>query len=440
MTYLCVRNEAWRGDTPVARSHTALLSIVPRISIQGELLWVDLRDLPLRETAERVMRVLRSYDGTPCTAGVAETPIAAEVAGRCTDSDITYVPTGEERAFLAPFPVAVLHPDPVTANLLDGAGVETCAELARLAHDAVAVRFGADGVRVWRLARADDPRQLFAPIPRALPEAAMEWSEYTVRRAERLLFVINALCGNVCRALQERGDGAVEMTLRFSLANRTTYEHPLRVARPTARQVAWMRLLRLALEQIVLPDAVVGIALRVERTAGVGGVQGDLFDRGFGTVAAAEESVEALLDQHGTIVVEPESTQHPLIDRRTVWTAIPAMRAVEARVVRESAPPVSDATTSDTAAPALTLQLLPVPRRVTVATVARRGSEVPRSYRDPDGTHAIVDVAGPDRVSGGEWDRAYAREYFRCVTGDGVLVWLYRDVRANVWYLHGWWD
>jgi hypothetical protein len=39
------------------------------------------------------------------------------------------------------------------------------------------------------------------------------------------------------------------------------------------------------------------------------------------------------------------------------------------------------------------------------------------------------------------WEEdAYAREYFRAVTGEGALVWLFRDAVADRWFLHGWWD
>jgi protein ImuB len=49
-------------------------------------------------------------------------------------------------------------------------------------------------------------------------------------------------------------------------------------------------------------------------------------------------------------------------------------------------------------------------------------------------------AAGPDRVSGGQWEDGYAREYFRALGEDGTLVWLYRDGVDGGWYLHGWWD
>ena len=87
----------------------------------------------------------------------------------------------------------------------------------------------------------------------------------------------------------------------------------------------------------------------------------------------------------------------------------------------------------------------------------RRDHQVPIRYRDvrtsagrdtavdvgppADGRwHQLVHVAGPDRVSGGVWEEAYAREYFRATSVDGALVWLFRDARRDAWYLHGWWD
>jgi len=35
---------------------------------------------------------------------------------------------------------------------------------------------------------------------------------------------------------------------------------------------------------------------------------------------------------------------------------------------------------------------------------------------------------------------SYAREYFRVVTTDGSLVWLFRGAARDRWFLHGWWD
>ena len=68
-----------------------------------------------------------------------------------------------------------------------------------------------------------------------------------------------------------------------------------------------------------------------------------------------------------------------------------------------------------------------------------RDHQMPLEYRDREWME-ILSAAGPDRVSGGQWTEPYAREYFRCVTDDGMMVWIYRDAREDEWYLHGWWD
>jgi protein ImuB len=434
MSFLCLHNVAWLASPP-ATLHAPLLTIVPRVLSEGDLVWADLRGLPVRDTTERVRNAFTAHNALASSVkcGVASTAIAAEVAARHSPQSVTYVRDGYDRDFLAPFPVSVLEPERALANLLDGTGVESCRDLARLSREEVEVRFGAEGMKLWRLARADDARRIFGSMPRALPEASLEWTDYAIRRAERLVFVINALFGNVCEALKSRGEGALAVTISFALANRTTLDHPIRAARATAGQTAWMRLVRLEIERLVFPDAVTGITLRVDVTSGTGGRQGDVFDRGFGSESAAEEALGQLMDDQGSIAVEPENSAHPLLDRRTGWTSLSATRVMERAHIYA-------ASLSRGGEPALTLQLLPEPQRISVATFRRRGDEIPRTYRDAGVTHDIVEAAGPDRVSGGRWDDAYAREYFRCVTDDGGLVWMYRDARSGAWYLHGWWD
>jgi hypothetical protein len=242
-----------------------------------------------------------------------------------------------------------------------------------------------------------------------------------------LLFVINSLAGTVCTSLVERGERAREMALVFSLGNRTQRTHVIRSSRPSAEQKRWMRLVREALDTITLPDAVMGVTLRVESVTGSGGAQGDLFDRGFASAPAVEDAVIQLTDDQGDVVVMPENSEHPLLEQRTRWTA---------RTSRVSRSAIRDPQ------PALTLQLLPSPKVVTVDTESRRDHEVPVRYLDGNEWHDIVEAAGPDRVSGGQWSSSYAREYFRCVREDGMMVWLFRGSQQQTkdWFLHGWWD
>jgi protein ImuB len=394
------------------------------------VIWVDVRGLPAPRLAWELLERAGWREGE-VRAGVASIPVAAEAAARSGESPVTVVEPGRERAFLAPLPLALLDADPKLLRLLDGVGVRSCGELGELAREAVEVRFGAEASGLWRRARGDDPRLLFRPIPRERPHASMDFVSYEVRQAERLLFTVHALLGSVCGALEARGERARELTLAFSLSGGGVLRETLRASRPTADRAMWLDRIRGLLERLRLPDAVVGIEIQVGGTEAASATQGDLFDRGFATAAPVEEAVIRLMDRHGSLFVEPETSAHPMLERRTRWRVRPPEEAVETRTPSPGRE----------LSPSLTLQLLAEPRRIAVRERLRRDHAVPVEYHDGRRWHELVTAAGPDRLSGGHWEEApYAREYFRCTTQAGVLVWLYRDASENAWYLHGWWD
>jgi hypothetical protein len=410
-----------------------LLGVAPRVKIGTKgVVWADARGISAEPLARDLARVYHEQGVEKVRAAISIVPICAEVAALHGRGAVINISPGTERDYLARYPIGVLEPSQFLSTLLDGIGIECCADLARLDLESVEVRFGAEGARLWRLSRADDSRRIFTSMPRSLPSASLDWVDYTLKDPERLVFIINALVGNITTELKSRGQCAREMTMSFSLANRETYDHLVRPARSTASHKAWMRLIRTHLDRITLPDGVVGITMRVEAVTGEVERQGDIFDRGFATAHAAEETIAQLLDDQGSVVVTPRNTQHPLIDRRTEWVSQEPAQA-SARIQ------LKERVVKATAAPRLTLQLLPEPRRIAVTTKRRRDHLMPVQYRDKEWM-TLVSAAGPDRVSGGQWSEPYAREYFRCVTDDGMMVWLYRDARDDSWYFHGWWD
>ncbi|MFL5522654.1 MAG: hypothetical protein ACJ8AF_00955 [Gemmatimonadaceae bacterium] len=412
---------------------SSLLRVAPRVVIGAKgVVWADARGMSAEPLARDLVAVYRDKGVEKVRAAISIVPISAEVAALHGNGAFINIAPGTEPDFLARYPIGVLEPSLFLSSLLDGIGVEYCADMARLDLESVEVRFGAEGARLWRLSRADDSRRIFTTVPRSLPTASLDWVDYTLKDPERLVFVINALVGNITTDLRSRGQCAREMTMSFSLANRETYDHLVRPARSTASHNAWMRLIRTHLERITLPDGVIGITMRVEAVTGEVERQGDIFDRGFATARAAEETIAQLLDDQGSVVVTPRNTQHPLIDRRTEWVSQEPAQASARIQLRERV-------VKATAAPRLTLQLLPQPRRVAVTTKKRRDHQMPVQYRDKEWM-TLVSAAGPDRVSGGQWAEPYAREYFRCVTEDGMMVWLFRDAREDEWYVHGWWD
>lgn len=405
------------------------------------LIWADARGLPARVLANDLVALVHDDGVADVRAGVAATPVAAELAAAHGNDGVTTVAPGTDRSFVALFPVDALPVPPRVRPLLFGIGVSTCGALAELTREAVEVRLSAEAVTLWKLARADDARRdtLFVPMPRELPHATLDWMEYEVTDPARLLFVINALLERICDALAQTGEGARELTVTFSLANRTAHTETLRAVRATANRQTWVRLVRTMLERVKLPAAVTGIAARATRVSGREDKQGDLFDRGLSSAGATEDVLARLVEDQGEVVVAPSNSGHPLLEQRTDWRS--EKRTPETRErVRDS-----EAGKTSLLPMPLTLQLAPVPQSIVVETMVRRDHLAPARYRDVRGWHDIVHVAGPDRVSGAKWDgaRAYAREYFRCVTREGALVWLFRDARGrarNHWYLHGWWD
>ena len=441
---------AGAGAPPLDQLTEALLRVSPRVAANGPgLLWADARGLSERPLAAALCAIVREQGAARVQAGIARTAIVAEVAARSRrpvvhpvvppaiagseEDGITVIPAGHDRAFLAPYSLSVLcsafTPGPGVLPLLAGVGIETCGALAVLGQEEVEVRFAADGIRLWRLARGEDQRRPFGALPRTRPRASCAWTDYALRDIERLLFVINRLVGQVCETLRARGEAMRDLTLRFALANRSAAEHPFRAARPTADPSAWLRLIRAALGRIHLPDAVTGIAVQAGVIVSAHEYQGDIFDRGFATARATEQAVAQLLDTCGMEVATLSATNHPLLEQRVRWQ-IPESVVLEGNTVAGAS----------AVRPSLTLQLLPDPRPVDVVTAPRRDHDVPVRYREPAKPETDVLVAaGPDRVVGGTWEAIpYTREYFHCVTADGRLVLLFRA--EDRWYLHGWWD
>jgi hypothetical protein len=498
---LALTAPAW-GTPPAPELVAALLTVAPRVVAADRGVWADAQGMDAPRLARALLATLAKAEVADARAGVAATPVAAWLAARAAGDDALHVvPPGSDAAYVALFPLAALTPEARLRPLLDGLGLTTCGDLAALDHDAVEARLGPAGVALWRRARADDHRRLFLPIPRDPPHASVEWPDQAVSKPERLLFVLNALVSRVCEALVVGGQDARELILTFALADRARHVIPVRAVRGTAARATWMRLIRHHVERMKVVAPVEGIAVHAARVHEAEASQGDLFDRGFASARAADQALTRLVEDQGPIVVRAVRSRHPLVEARVTWedpcAAGPpparsdapsdsepriavggrsslasgpppparsdALSDSEPRIAvgggssltsggppdaRSGSPPAAflgtppDGDPDQAAGVALTLQLLPAPCEVHVETRRRRDHRVPVRYRDREGWHAIRDAAGPDRVSGGRWqgDRAYAREYFRCVTADGALVWLFRDARGGAWYLHGWWD
>ncbi|MGH7523409.1 MAG: hypothetical protein ACREK8_03800 [Gemmatimonadales bacterium] len=286
------------------------------------------------------------------------------------------------------------------------------------------VRFGRDALALWRLARAEDRRPIFSSRPRELPNASLDWSEFSTTDLEQLVFVLHSLLRTVCDALIANGMGARSLTLTLSLENRATIVTPVGAARSTAQRTTWLRLMRRALERITLSDRVTGIAVQVDAVGAPEVRQGDLFDLGFASAHAAERAVANVLELQSDAVVKPEGTGEVRPERRVRWIpeeegsglaaasdlpqSLPSAMNPE-RQSKPRAPGSGLRACSELSphGPALHPVLLPLAREITVLTRIRRGFPVPFRYTDNGTALSLNECLGPQCLSGGEWSEPF---------------------------------
>jgi len=212
-----------------------------------------------------VLGAARRALGRPARLGAgpaAFCALAAAVRARVVRPEVVRGGGAEARAYLAPLTVRLLALRERTAGLpspLERLGVRTLGELAALSRDAVADRFGADGVHAHRLARGrDDPL-----VPRRPPERLRESLELPeAGSGPALEHALGLLVDRLVARRERRGRTlrAVALSARLveggTWRERVTFREPL--ADPERMRLA------LALRLGLLPAPADALRLEVE--------------------------------------------------------------------------------------------------------------------------------------------------------------------------------
>ena len=90
----------------------------------------------------------------------------------------------------------------------------------------------------------------------------------------------------------------------------------------------------------------------------------------------------------------------------------------------------------------LPIEVAGVLGQTTLAVSTSAGRAVaPARVKTSSGWHQVVAACGPERLESGWWKGASCRrDYYRIVTHLGCWWWIYRDLNAGRWYLHGLFD
>ena len=376
--------------------------------------------------------------GLAVRVGIAGDKTTARIAARAgvgpdgEPSDVTVVAPGREAAFLAPLPIALLEPDAPVLATLRGWGVRTIGELEALPQGGVAVRLGAEGARIGRIARGQADSPLIArPEPTLFEEGIdLDWP---CENVEPLLFVLRRLLENLtarlaCRALSS---GDLGLTLKLSPRGRDVRVVP--VASPTRDVGTLLSLVRLALETSPPANAVDSIRIRTT-PARARPAQLSFFE----PAGPSPDKLASTLAKLSALVGETRVGAPALVDRH-LPDAFTLQPFNSPRVTNKPPKVTKDEPVPATMTPAASdaRQLALHALRPPLDAEARLDRGRLRYLSGQGVGGQVLAAAGPFRIRDGWWQNPLIRDYYDVELSDGAIYRVFHDLQQNSWHIDG---
>lgn len=485
----------FREEAPTrhAERHTQLLERLQGLTPMVEptrlgLFYLGMRGLRwlFRDEAALLQSTLQDAAalGLEATAGAAGSRFTSLMAAKVAlPGAYRQVALNQDMDFLSPLPLSYL---PASAELLERlrlVGVETMGALASLSPRAVERRYGAEGVHLYRLARAEDDATLTPHRPPPLYSRRLLLEE-PVEQAEGLLFLLNPLLESLLEQLRQEGRACAGLELHLTLERKATLQLPVPLGSPVTVTRPLLDLLRLKLARLELPSRVLELELQASRVTEPSTPQGDLFQR-VGSPTGMAMTIARLVETLGAeaVVLSAPADGWRLDQAFTTTSARDAapglleaaenragsqrMRGARAALKEErrtqtarkrnprphtaSPPAAAPETGSAGQGPGNPTPLTPAGQGPAPAlpadVLAERGNlelgfrrlEPPRPVQlqcDEEGPVALTAQArrrqvlrrqGPFRYEGQWWTHSYARDYYILLLGDGTEVLVYRE-------------
>ncbi|MBV8490479.1 MAG: hypothetical protein JO199_08120 [Candidatus Eremiobacteraeota bacterium] len=366
-------------------------------------------------------RAVLASSGFAIRLGAGENKMCARAAAFVADG--TVCASGDERAMLAPLPLALLDLDPNTLTRLRLLGVERLGDLARLPHGPFVRRFGPGAAHWHRCAQGIDATP-FVPRGHAVAIEAAIYGEGRADDEAQVIFALRVLLAQIVTDLERCGKRAGSLVLEVELEDTQAQTFEVALAIPTAHEKAMLDVLRAKLEGVTFPSAIVGLRLRAGRLEEGGEAaalfKGDDFDPQ--TVAVVIARLEAAL---GETVRRARTRNAHVLEERFIYERFD--------------PPKSNSSqpSGDGDAMLNTDVLVPQLRLLTVTEIdvqLRRGE--PAFVGTPP--QAVIECAGPWRIDVGWFDDPVSRDEYDVLLEDGELYRIYRQ--GTRWYLRGAYD
>lgn len=365
----------------------------------------------------------------PVRVGIADSKLGASVAAR-ESGGVRIVPPGQTKNFLAPFPVRLLDPDPMSAGVLASWGIRTIGQLATLPPGALAHRLGLAGSSLASRARGEDTEPLvMRPFPQSFEEGVT--LDYEIDRLEALMFVLRRLIEGVATRIELCGLTCQGLEIRFALEGSCFDVRSVRPAAPTLDVKTLVTVVRAELESRPPSRPVLGIVVD-GRSVRVRPTQLDLL-RPVGpapdVLASTLARLAILCGSERVGVVRESDTHRP--DAIEI-----GMFDGDSRAERGGgSTPEPDAHTGVV----IRLALRAFRPVVPVEVFESRGQL--DFVRGQGFGGRVVQWAGPRRLRGEWWTaEPFAREYYDVELTDGGVYRIYRDVRRQCWIADGVYD
>lgn len=387
---------------------------------------------------------------------------------RAPGTALYILPRGKTRGVLQALPVEALRLPAETVELLHRLGLWRVGQLEEVPRHELRARLGGE-----LLQRLD---QAFGRLPEPVSAAALpacyrvSWSgEHPLVRQEWICEVLEQLLRRLCAMLRRSGRGALVVECRLACLGGGRVPIRLELFQPADVAGHLAELLRLRLDCLRLPGAVVGMELEAVRTASFESVQTRLFDELRGNdhypklaprhtrqddSRALARLVERLSSRLGNrAVLRVRWLRH--CQPELAWEYEPAVSA--------SCPARRKGQQQKAPWRALRpLRLLPEPVQLEISTSASRqrclwlpdrpaggeGGCLPGTGIGPETAlrefvfggrrHQVARAWGPERIETGWWRRGgIQRDYYRVETTRGQRYWIFRRLGDGRWFVHG---
>jgi protein ImuB len=375
---------------------------------------------------------------------------------------ISVIPPGEDlRVCFADYPIECLRLPTDCVAKLHRLGIRSMAPLLRLPRSALPSRFGDSLLkRIDQfLGDIEEPLRVFHPVGDFLFER--EW-EHPISDLTSLEESVAQACGELCRKLADRGCGALRVACRLALESPVIHlgtdspspchgAHVIQISLFQASHdpfhLSWLFQGQLQQSPPRLGAGMSIRALRLEATltAPLTWHQNELFGnenpQHRKEIAKLVDSLSARLGRNR--VVATSILRDPLPEDQVRTRPLTGLRSdgipQETDRKLSRAPKRNFASEGSLDMPAGSVWSRPCEliAPMSVGIDCHSWGE-PTSISIERNRWKVVACAGPERIESGWWaGPMQRREYYRIALESGDWWWVFRDMKTDLWYLHG---